>query len=136
MTLREIDTPALLLDLDTMERNLSRMARFFSAGPTRLRPHYKNHKCPVLARRQMDAGAIGGAGHRAAERVDLLREVALADAADRGIAAHLAQRLEVLGEQQRAAAEPCGRQRGLGAGMAATDDDAVVTIRIFHRGSR
>ncbi|HET9319745.1 MAG TPA: DSD1 family PLP-dependent enzyme [Bryobacteraceae bacterium] len=59
MTLREIDTPALLLDLDAMERNLSRMARFFSAGPTRLRPHYKNHKCPVLARRQMDAGAIG-----------------------------------------------------------------------------
>ena len=59
MTLREIDTPALLLDLDAMERNLSRMARFFSAGPTKLRPHYKNHKCPVLARRQMDAGAIG-----------------------------------------------------------------------------
>jgi len=59
VTLREIDTPALLLDLDAMERNLSRMARFFSAGPTKLRPHYKNHKCPVLARRQMDAGAIG-----------------------------------------------------------------------------
>jgi len=59
VTLREIDTPALLLDLDAMERNLSKMARFFSAGPTKLRPHYKNHKCPVLARRQMDAGAIG-----------------------------------------------------------------------------
>ena len=59
MTLREIDTPALLLDLDCMERNLNRMARFFSAGPTRLRPHYKNHKCPALARRQVDAGAIG-----------------------------------------------------------------------------
>ena len=59
MTLREIDTPALLLDLDVMERNLAKMARFFSAGPTRLRPHYKNHKCPALARRQMDAGAIG-----------------------------------------------------------------------------
>ncbi len=56
---REIDTPALLLDLDAMERNLARMARFFAAGPTRLRPHYKNHKCPALARRQLDAGAIG-----------------------------------------------------------------------------
>ena len=32
--LREIDTPALLLDLDAMERNLTKMARFFSAGPT------------------------------------------------------------------------------------------------------
>ncbi|MBZ5594263.1 MAG: DSD1 family PLP-dependent enzyme [Acidobacteriia bacterium] len=59
MTLREIDTPALLLDLDAMERNVAKMARFFSDGPTRLRPHYKNHKCPALARRQLDAGAIG-----------------------------------------------------------------------------
>jgi len=55
----EIDTPALLLDLDAMERNLTKMARFFDAGPTRLRPHYKNHKSPALARRQMEAGAIG-----------------------------------------------------------------------------
>jgi D-serine deaminase-like pyridoxal phosphate-dependent protein len=55
----EIDTPALLLDLDAMERNLAKMARFFRTGHTRLRPHYKNHKCPALARRQMDTGAIG-----------------------------------------------------------------------------
>jgi len=59
VTLREIDTPALLLDLDAMEGNLAKMARFFAAGPTRLRPHYKNHKCPALARRQINAGAIG-----------------------------------------------------------------------------
>jgi len=59
VTLPEIDTPALLLDLDAMERNLTKMARFFSRGPTRLRPHYKNHKCPALARRQMEAGAMG-----------------------------------------------------------------------------
>src|SRR5882672_7302342 len=58
MRLSEIDTPALLLDLDAMERNLTKMASFFSVG-TRLRPHYKNHKCPALARRQIDAGAIG-----------------------------------------------------------------------------
>src|SRR5579872_4930614 len=42
-----------------MERNLAKMARFFSGGPTKLRPHYKNHKCSVLAHRQMAAGAIG-----------------------------------------------------------------------------
>ncbi len=59
MTLREIDTPALLLDLDAMERNLTKMARFFGMGATRLRPHYKNHKSPALARRQLNAGAIG-----------------------------------------------------------------------------
>jgi D-serine deaminase-like pyridoxal phosphate-dependent protein len=57
--LNEIDTPALLVDLDAMERNLEKMARFFNIGPTKLRPHYKNHKCPALARRQIAAGAIG-----------------------------------------------------------------------------
>ena len=59
MKLYELNTPALLLDMDAMERNLAKMARFFSAGNTRLRPHYKNHKCPALARRQIQAGAIG-----------------------------------------------------------------------------
>jgi D-serine deaminase-like pyridoxal phosphate-dependent protein len=55
----ELSTPALLLDLNVMESNLRKMAAFFAEGPTRLRPHYKNHKCPALARRQMDLGAIG-----------------------------------------------------------------------------
>jgi D-serine deaminase-like pyridoxal phosphate-dependent protein len=54
-----IETPALLVDLPTMERNLARMACFFEKGPTRLRPHYKNHKSPELARRQLAAGAVG-----------------------------------------------------------------------------
>lgn len=45
--------------MDAMEANLKRMAAFFSAGPTRLRPHYKNHKCVALAKRQLAHGAIG-----------------------------------------------------------------------------
>ena len=55
----QIPTPALLVDMDAMEANLSRMAAFFAEGPTRLRPHYKNHKCVALARRQLAQGAIG-----------------------------------------------------------------------------
>jgi D-serine deaminase-like pyridoxal phosphate-dependent protein len=55
----EIGTPALLLDLRAMESNLKKMAAFFGEGPTRLRPHYKNHKCAALAKRQMELGAIG-----------------------------------------------------------------------------
>jgi D-serine deaminase-like pyridoxal phosphate-dependent protein len=57
--LEQLPTPALLLNLDVMERNLSKMACFFAKGKARLRPHYKNHKSPVLARRQLEAGAIG-----------------------------------------------------------------------------
>jgi D-serine deaminase-like pyridoxal phosphate-dependent protein len=59
MKWHELQTPALLVDMDAMERNLAKMARFFSTGPTSLRPHYKNHKCPALARRQIQAGAFG-----------------------------------------------------------------------------
>jgi D-serine deaminase-like pyridoxal phosphate-dependent protein len=57
--LDEIDTPALLLDLDAFEHNLHHMAAFFADKPTSLRPHAKTHKCPEIARRQLRAGAIG-----------------------------------------------------------------------------
>ena len=59
MTKKQIETPALLVDLDRMEANLERMAAFFRSVPAKLRPHFKNHKCPELARRQLDADAIG-----------------------------------------------------------------------------
>ena len=59
VTRQDIETPALLVDLDRMEANLERMACFFRQVPAKLRPHFKNHKCPDLAARQLDAGAIG-----------------------------------------------------------------------------
>ena len=51
--------------------------------------------------------------------------MALADAADGRVAAHLAQRLDGLREQQRARAHAGGRERGFGARVAAADDDYV-----------
>jgi D-serine deaminase-like pyridoxal phosphate-dependent protein len=54
-----LPTPALLIDSTTLEDNLSGMARFFEGKPAQLRPHFKTHKCPVLARKQIEAGAIG-----------------------------------------------------------------------------
>jgi D-serine deaminase-like pyridoxal phosphate-dependent protein len=59
LLISQIRTPALLIDMDAMEANLKKMAAFFADGPTRLRPHYKNHKCVALARRQLAQGAIG-----------------------------------------------------------------------------
>ena len=59
MTCNDLETPALLVDLDLMEANLERMAACFRKVPAKLRPHFKNHKCPELAARQLDAGAIG-----------------------------------------------------------------------------
>jgi D-serine deaminase-like pyridoxal phosphate-dependent protein len=54
-----IPTPALLIDLEAMEHNLARMADFFRHQTSRLRPHFKTHKCPILAHKQIQAGAIG-----------------------------------------------------------------------------
>src|SRR6204780_5161075 len=45
--------------MDAMEANLRKMATFFAEGPTQLRPHYKNHKCVALARRELAHGAVG-----------------------------------------------------------------------------
>lgn len=59
MKVPELDTPALLVDLDAMESNLNRMARFYRDRPVKLRPHFKNHKTPMLAWKQLEAGAIG-----------------------------------------------------------------------------
>lgn len=55
----EIDTPALLLDLDAFEYNLDRMAQLVSGTGVRLRPHAKAHKSPVVAQMQTARGAVG-----------------------------------------------------------------------------
>ena len=60
MTIRDISTPALLLDVAALERNIARMAEFFAAGSSRLRPHFKAHKTPEIARRQLAAGSCTG----------------------------------------------------------------------------
>ena len=52
-------TPALLLDLPAVERNIAEMARRMTDLPASLRPHAKIHKSPALGRLQLDAGAIG-----------------------------------------------------------------------------
>lgn len=59
MRIDDTQTPALLLDFDAMENNLNRMAAFFQNKPAKLRPHFKNHKVPQLARKQSATGAIG-----------------------------------------------------------------------------
>ena len=54
-----IDTPALVADLDAMQRNLSRMAEFARKHDIRWRPHAKMHKSSAIARLQIQAGAVG-----------------------------------------------------------------------------
>ena len=58
-TLAELDTPALLVDLDVLEANLAEMAAVAGRAGVRLRPHTKTHKSPEIARMQVAAGAAG-----------------------------------------------------------------------------
>ena len=55
----DLDTPALVLDLNIAERNIATMATVFKDSPIKLRPHAKTHKSPHLALMQIAAGAIG-----------------------------------------------------------------------------
>jgi D-serine deaminase-like pyridoxal phosphate-dependent protein len=54
-----IDTPALVVDVEVMERNITRMAAAAGTGGFALRPHAKAHKCLEIADRQIGAGAVG-----------------------------------------------------------------------------
>ena len=60
MTLTDIPTPALVVDVRALERNIRRMADFFASRPCKLRPHFKAHKTPEIARRQLAAGSCTG----------------------------------------------------------------------------
>lgn len=55
----ELATPALLVDVDILERNIARMAAFARERNIALRPHAKTHKSAEIARRQLAAGALG-----------------------------------------------------------------------------
>ena len=59
MMIGDIDTPAVLIDIDTAERNIQATQTYCDEHDLALRPHIKTHKLPRLARAQVDAGAIG-----------------------------------------------------------------------------
>jgi len=59
MHVSEIETPALLVDLDILDRNLRRVAAYAREHGLRLRPHTKTHKSVMLAKRQLELGAAG-----------------------------------------------------------------------------
>ena len=59
MPLAEVDTPALLLELDPFERNLRRLPESLAGRRVMVRPHAKSNKCPQIALQQIALGAVG-----------------------------------------------------------------------------
>ena len=73
MALAEVDTPALLLDLDAFEHNVRKLNETLRGSAVRVRPHAKSHKCPDIALRQIAAGAVGVCCQKVSEAEALVR---------------------------------------------------------------
>ena len=74
----ELDTPALCVDLDKLERNITRMQRTLAGNKLGARPHAKTHKCAAIGKLQMNAGALGLCAAKLSEA-----EALMADGLDR-----------------------------------------------------
>ena len=57
--IEQIETPALLVDLDILEENIHKMESYLKDKKAKLRPHFKTHKCTEIAKMQLAAGAKG-----------------------------------------------------------------------------
>jgi 3-hydroxy-D-aspartate aldolase len=69
----DIDTPALVVDLDALDRNIARMAEFACTTGVRVRPHAKTHKSVAIALRQIAQGAVGQCVQKVGEAEALVR---------------------------------------------------------------
>jgi D-serine deaminase-like pyridoxal phosphate-dependent protein len=70
--LSEVDTPALLLDLDALDRNLAALPNKIAGKAVQLRPHSKTHKSPIIALKQIALGAVGVCCQKVGEAEALL----------------------------------------------------------------
>src|SRR5690348_12247606 len=76
--IRDLDSPAVTVDLDIMEANIKRVQAHFSKHGIGNRPHIKTHKIPALGKLQMQAGAIGITCQKLGE-VEVFTDAGVAD---------------------------------------------------------
>ena len=72
MRVEQIQTPALVIDLDILEENQRTMNALVAGCPAKLRPHYKSNKCTAIAHMQIAAGAKGITCAKLGEARDLV----------------------------------------------------------------
>src|SRR3984893_10571368 len=68
-----IHPPALVVDLDALDRNIAKMAEFSRSAGVRVRPHAKTHKSPAIALRQIAQGAVRQCVQKVGEAEVLVR---------------------------------------------------------------
>src|SRR3954454_17846198 len=59
MNIQELDTPAIIVDLNILENNIGRLSKYAGEHGLHLRPHVKTHKIPAIAKMQIASGCTG-----------------------------------------------------------------------------
>lgn len=132
-----IETPALVLDLDAFERNLDLLMR--QAGQMRVRPHAKSHKCPAIAHRQMAKGAVGICCQKLSEAV-VFAQAGLTDIliTNQVVGASKLARLADLSQQCQLGVlvDDLAQVRALGSAMAGLAKQLDVYVEVEVGGQR
>jgi D-serine deaminase-like pyridoxal phosphate-dependent protein len=111
----DIPTPALVVDLPAMERNVKRAADFYANRPAKLRPHFKAHKTPAIAKRQLAAGSCTGLTVATIGEAELV--------AEHGFCDNVLIANEILGPGKAARTAKVAKQLDL---LVAVDSDATL----------
>jgi D-serine deaminase-like pyridoxal phosphate-dependent protein len=133
MRIEEVDTPALLLDLDAFERNLRRLHTTLLGRTVRVRPHAKSHKCPQIALRQIALGAVGVCCQKVSEARALVqggvRDVLIANEV---VGAAKLQRLAELGREAQVGVcvDDAANVRELAAAVKAAGSNLDVYVEL------
>jgi D-serine deaminase-like pyridoxal phosphate-dependent protein len=133
--LEEVDTPALILDLDAFEANLRTLADAVRGTGVRVRTHAKTHKCPEVAKRQMALGAIGACCQKVSE-AEAMVAGGITDVlvTNEVVGATKIERLAALAARAKlgVCVDDAGNVRDLGAaaGRAGTKLDVYVELEV------
>ncbi|KQY97368.1 alanine racemase [Pseudolabrys sp. Root1462] len=122
----DIDTPALVIDLDAMERNMALLAARVKALGVRLRPHAKTHKSAIIAAKQVALGAVGICCQKVAE----------AEALAAGGVRDILVSNEVVGGRKLARLAALARQIKIGVCVDHLDQVALLNEAARQAGSR
>lgn len=126
----DLETPSALIDLDVMERNIASMQKRCDDLGIHFRPHIKTHKIPDIARRQLEAGAIGIACQKVSE-AEVFAEAGFRDIQIpyNIVGERKTRRLAALA--QRADVSVAVDSKAVVDGIAAAANEAGATIRVL-----
>jgi len=135
----ELSTPALMIDLDALERNLDRMASSCRKQGVGLRPHVKTHKTPEVARMQLERGALGLTVAKVGE-AEVMAEAGLDDIliAYPIVGAEKLRRLVTLARRRRISVALDSEAAAQELSQAASEQDSTIGVLVefdvgFHR---